>query len=287
MNKSAGIYKEYKKHFLLDEGKLRKFYDVIREHAQKLSEPYLIKIRVQRQDDSFYETTDIGEVLTDENAAGRTIKLIGMELHRKPESQDEANQGDLDTKKASVLLIFDRYGEEKVAFQIREKERDWCFLMADELDSQIRRVLTKSPILGFFPSRLADPIVFFSLGALALFYLTFLTTRLSPILNADQIQSMTIDARTQKLLELAVEKHSSSSWVLPISLVVMALVFAFLGLRPISRVIEKMSRSVFYWGDIIPVHDAFEKRVLQIKWSVIVAFIVSLVASIIGALAIK
>ena len=283
MDKKAGIFKEYKKNFLLDEGKLRKFYDVISAHAKKLSEPCLIKISVRREDDSFYETPDIEEVVADENAAGRTIKLIAMELHRKPQSQDEPGQTDLDRKKAYVILIFDRYGKEKVAFHIQGKNRDWCFLLADELDSQVCRVLTTSQIFGVFSSYLLDPIVFFSLGAIALFYFIFLSSHLSPILNADQIQSMTIDARTQKLLELAVEKHSQSGWLLPITMIVMALVLAFLGFRPISRIMEKMSRSVFYWGDIISVHDAFERRVLQIKWGVIVAFIVSLVASIIGA----
>jgi len=240
MNMKAGIYKEYKKHFLLDEGKLRKFCDVIREHADKLSEPYLIKLRVQRQDDSFYETTDIEEVLGDENAAGRTIKLIAMELHREPESQADTKASDLDSKKAYVLLLFSRFSEEKIAFHIQEKHRSWCFLLADELDSQIRRVLTKSPILGYFPQRLVDPIIVFILSAAALFYLGFLGTRLSPILSVDQIQSMTIDARTQKLLEMAVERHSSSSWILPITMVVMALLLTFLGLRPISRLLEKM-----------------------------------------------
>jgi len=287
MNKKAGIYKEYKKHFLVDEGKLRKLYNIIREYGDKLAVPYLIKMTVRRMDKSFYETTEIDEVLADENADGRTIEFITMELHRKAESNDNIKETDFDRRKASIILILDRHDKEKVFFSIQGKNRDWCFLLADELDSNIRRVLTKSPILGNYPLAFVDLFVFIVLTGLLLFYLAFSITTTPPTLSVDQILSMTIDARTQKLLEMAVNRDSDILWFGPIMLVITAVMMTFIGLRPFSRLFAKMSRSVFYWGDVAPLHDAFEKRVSLIKWGVFIAFLVSFGASIISALMIN
>lgn len=120
-----------------------------------------------------------------------------------------------------------------------------------------------------------------------LLYLVCLGFRLSPTLTPDEIQALTVDERTQRILEMVSTKHDRSDWLLPITLVVMAPVMAVIGLRPFSRILQQSSRSVFYWGDTVPIHDAFERRITRVEWGVGVAFVVSLLASMVGGIMLK
>lgn len=288
MSDKAGMYREYKQHFILDEAMLRKINDVLRSHASRLKDLTFIRLHVKREDDSFYETTDIAEVLADSNTPSKAIKLLALEVHREADRADAKSLPDIDRKKALAIVVFDRFGkDDKVSFVVQEKERDWCFLLADELDAQIKRLIQKGVLPLSFPPYLIDPIVFFTGGAIALLYLAYLGTKLSPPFSPEQIQAMTQEDRVTRILELVSKKQSKSDWIMPITWVVMAVVFVFLGLRPISRLVEKMSRSVFYWGDMAKIHDAYRARMVQIKWGVAVAFVVSLIASIVAAVMMK
>lgn len=284
MSERVGIRKTYKKHFTLDEAKLRRIVDIVREHAKKLTDQTFLKFYVERENDAFYETRSIDEVLDDDNALGRSIRTLTIELHKEP---TEENTGKPESeRKPLVFVAFASFREEKVVFFIEEKDRDWCFLLADELDTQIKRVLKSVPLL-LIPKEYIDMIVFFTLGGLILLYLMFLGLRVPPAFTLDQIKTMTTDERTVELLSLAVKQHSTSGLILPIFMLLYALVWGVIALRPIERILGKMSRSVFYWGDMAPIHDQFERKILHLKWGVCIAFVVSLAATIVGALLLK
>ena len=96
MSERAGIRKEYKKHFTLDEGKFRRIVDVVRQHAVRLADETFIRFYIEREDNAFFETQSIDEVLADDNTPGRAIRTVAIELHKtipdeenrhKPESE--------------------------------------------------------------------------------------------------------------------------------------------------------------------------------------------------------
>lgn len=277
MAEKAGIYKEYKKHFFLDETKLRKIYDVLREYSKKLNNQNYIKFHAIREDDSFYETKDIDEVLADDNTPGLSIRTLGIEMHREVSESGKVDYED-EKRDAIAFVVFQRFQEEKFIMRIQEKQRDWCFLLADDIDTQVQRTLRRKSLVSFIPPRFIDGVVLFLFLSILFFSLTYLSAQGPPELTSEQIKIMAADERLQKILELMVKKHETRDWILPISLFFWSFCFAFLGLRPISRLLKKISRSVFYWGDMIAVNDRYEKRVSHIKWGIIVAFIVSLLA---------
>ena len=113
MSTRAGTYKEYKSNFHLDEGKLRKISDVVKNHASKLPNKTYINYRVNREDESFYDTSTIDEVLADDNTPGRSIKLIGIELNNTEESVERERHFGPEQRKALVIIIFDRFGKDE------------------------------------------------------------------------------------------------------------------------------------------------------------------------------
>lgn len=61
MADSAGLLKECDDHFFLDETKIRKISSVIPEHATKLDENTKLSYYNDREDNAFFETTDLEE----------------------------------------------------------------------------------------------------------------------------------------------------------------------------------------------------------------------------------
>ena len=171
-------------------------------------------------------------------------------------------------------------------FFVAEKDRDWCLLLADELDSQIQRLLKNTPIL-VIPKEFIDVVAFFTVGGLALSYVMFMFSRTPPAFTPEQIEAMSSDQRTIELLSLAVKRQSASGWTYPFAMLIVAALYVAIGLRPIARILEKVSRSVFYWEDMAPIHDQFERKIFRLKWGVGIAFVVSLAASVAGALLLK
>lgn len=287
MRHTAGIAKDYCKHFLLDETKLRKVCDVIREHAGKLPYGTYIRFRINRENDSFYETTDLDEVFADDNAIGRSLSVLGLELHKEDEEGEENPVDPPEMRRALVIVVFSRLGNEKVDVIVQGENRDWCFIVADDIDSQIQRSLRPRSLLGKLPGRLIDPAVFVIVAGLLILGATLVQTSLSPALTADEIQVLTAEEQIAKILELVCAKTKRSELILPVTFLVTSCLMMILVFRPIHHLVKRSDRSVFYWGDVIPLHDAFEKRIARIKWGIGVGFIVSLIATIVGGIMLR
>jgi hypothetical protein len=283
MSLRAGIRREYSKHFTLDEGKLRRLCNVIREHSKNLGYGTYLQFYIEREKSAFYETRQIDEVLADDNAPGKAIRTLSIELHK--EIADKQIAPDAEAKPI-VNLVFYRFREEKVMFYVSGEDRDRCFLLAEELDSQVKRCLKKGRLLPI-PKELIDIVVFFTIGAFVLLFLVYLSSRVTPELTSEEISAMNIEQKTGKILEMLSKKYSKSDYLVPIMWIVMAISMAIIGLKPLARILDKASRSVFYWGDMIAVHNAFEKKILRVKWGIVIAFVVSLVASIVTTLVVR
>ena len=285
MNNRAGLRKEYKKHFTIDEAKLRRIADIIREHSKKLEDKTYLKFYVERENDAFYETQNIDEVLADDNVLGQSIRIVLIELLKETPDVSNGNKPESE-QKLLAYIAFSRFRNIKVGFFVADKDRDWCFLLADELDTQINRLLKKVPFL-FIPLESIDIITFFGLGGLILGYLIFLASQTPPAFTLEEIKAMSIDERTVEVLSLAVNGQSASGYIAPIMLIGVALIFILISLKPVERILGKLSRSVFYWGDMAQLHNQFESWIFRLKWGICIAFVVSLAASIAGAFLLK
>jgi len=104
-----------------------------------------------------------------------------------------------------------------------------------------------------------------------------------PALTSAQIAGMSQDESMHKVLELLVSRERYGVIALQASmLITMAVMIVLIEVRPLARLIQKMSHSVFYWGDMVQIHDHFQKLVSKVRWGIVIAFIVSLIASLVG-----
>jgi hypothetical protein len=276
MKERTGISKSYQKHFCLDETKLRKIVEVFRKYSEKIKENTYLTYFVRREDNSYYETQNIDLIIDDDNTKGKSIQRLVISLLKSPIDEAKKSKDSKDENIAFVSFMSDK--DDKATFSIEEKERDWCFLFSDELDSQIQRTLTKYA-LSFFKSRIIEIATLLFVGAILVFCVSALTIK-EPTLPLDAIQKMTTEMKIQKLLELHTQEQNKINWFIPLLMVSWSLILASIEIRPISRIYEKFYRSVFYWGDMKTDFDRFKNRVNYIKWGIIIAFIVSLLAGI-------
>lgn len=282
MSKKAGIYKEYLKNFKLDEPKLRKICDVMQTHSEKISEETYLHFYVSQEDNSFYETYDIEDIIKDDNVPGKSIRRLLISVVKGTVDDKEISDGKRQENTiAHCAFTRDRY--EKVSYSIQEKERAWCYLLADDLDSQIQRTLQKS-FLTTVSGLKIDFSIFLILMALALLAFSFFGTRSEPLVPLDSIPTMTNEMILQTLIEHEVKTSMDVNWIAPLFMVSVAVFMILLQLNPISALIKKLNKSVFYWGDMKIDFDNFSAKVKRIKWGVGIAFFVSVSSGIIVAL---
>jgi len=282
MAKAAGISKEYVTPFNLDEQKLSKLVEVIKEHAKKLPFETYIELLVGREDNSYYITNELQEVLTDENTQSKSINNLIIELHKTVPDPSQASVPP--SKRTPLASILFSITKKKVVWNVEGPDRGWAFLVADDLGTQSQRVLTKTVPL-FFLSRAFDSIVFISLGTIAIALILWFAWPFPSRFSNDQIVNMTTEQRTIELLKISSSRVRIADLAILGPPFIYPIIILLIYLRPLSRALAKTYTSVFYWGDMVPVYDGNAKKLSQIKWGVIIAFIVSLLGSILaGAL---
>lgn len=233
---------------------------------------------VKREDNSFYDTKIIEDVLKDDNIPGKAIKTLIISLMK--EHPDKESQAFDSEDKTIVYVGFTQDRDVKVSLGVEEKKRDWCFLLADDLDTQVQRTLKKRSV-PFFSSRTFETMVFFIIGAFLMLLLSFAYTSKSLDITMESIQTMTIELKIQKILEILSKQEARVNWFLPSIMFTWVLIFALIEIRPISRIIEKLNCSVFYWGDMKTIYDNFINKVKRFKWGIVIALIISILAGLI------
>jgi hypothetical protein len=272
MADQAGLIKRFDQNFVLDETKLRRVAAILAEYRDKLSQEAYIQYYVERENDSYWETRSVDDVLSDDNAVGREIRVVNAAIYPDP---------DKPTSHAAVIS-FARYKETRISIGIAHENRDWCFLLGDDLDAQARRCLKPRP-LKLLTTRAADnafvSVVWMSLLVWAL----WLAMRQPPEYTDAEILRMTVPDQTRAILRLAVKRDQTNLWVPFVMFLIPVVWFVSLEARPISRLFKRIDQSVFYWGDAAPRFDLLQERLTWAKWGVGVAFVVSVAASVVAA----
>lgn len=137
---TSGISKRYRKPFLLDEDSLRRFQASIEKAAKELEVPTTLIFHVERDDDRYYETTNVDEVLSDPNVRDKKISFLGLGLRYTDEPKDTPwrprwiVQVNFLKGRQSALRNLDL-----VEIKIGTENKSWALLLADELQSQVER----------------------------------------------------------------------------------------------------------------------------------------------------
>lgn len=281
MTIKAGLFKEYENNFILDESKLRKIVNLIEEFSKKLKKETYILYIVNRKDNSQYETKNIEDILADDNIPEKCITSLGIKLKEKF-SDKKDYELTTDQQRPIVIIAFTLFRYPKIEFGVTGENRDWCILLTDELDNQIKRILIKSPF-SFLSYRYIDFIIFPILIAVGSIVLFFIAQEVKPLLSIGQIKSLTMEERSIKILEILASKKPTNDFLIyPVMMIASAIMFVILEIKPLNKLFNKIFRSVFHWGDMARVYDKDEKLYNSIKWIIIIGFIISLIASIIA-----
>jgi len=258
MSLKSGTYRNYGKAFVLDEDTLRRIEGLLSKHAADYPEPLELVFHIEREDDRFYETHILADVLADPNSTTKKINLLAIELRLKPIGT-ETPSGNREAP--VVALVFDMQTElgqvrRQVMLRIRSPHRTWALLVADDIEPQIQRTFRARRTPRFL-------LLLFLIPAGFGFY------RLSQLFK----NQATV---------------SSTDFVLAIITVSIFAVF-LASYMSVARIISGVPRwfrfcfgpcSAFLWGAEIDVYQEREGIRKNILWVVIVGFIVSLAASL-------
>jgi hypothetical protein len=276
MKDVSGIFKEYAQNFVLDEAKFRRIVDVIRDAAKNLKRDTFLRFHIHRKNSSFYETRDIDAVLKDDNAPPKEIKAIYIELYDSSPSPDAIHYADQE-KRPIVGIAFVPDKEMRIRLRVSDEDRDWCFVLADELDAQLRRTL-KWSAPAFCRSRRFDALVIFVLiSGLAIWSTNHLDAGLSP-----DLKTLTLDNKLDLIIKLCQPSTKMPRWLFGGLVFGMLTGLVILEENYFSKMISWFDRSVFYWGDSRVAYDRLKNRLYIFVWIIGAGLIVALMANFIS-----
>ena len=263
--RSAGLFKSFNKTFTLDEGSLRKLNGTLKEYAQKLGTEYIVRFTAYRQDDSFYETEDVETILADENCKTRKIKRLLLRI-----TKGGSPSVPLKDDSSVTFVDFDMTDSKPIRIQIRSENRDWCYLLLQDIEVTVEKVtqgrlsiLLRHPLFSLVLAivvAIALPLFFYySFGWLSYAQFKALKPASDPNFSiADAYRSLAFQLR-----------------LVHIFLAAFVLLMLLVALR-IDNLIKRLSIGpVFYWGDQIVACDRKRDILQKLFWGVIVALIIT------------
>lgn len=236
-----------------------------------------MSIYISRENDSFFETTNIEKIFSEENTSGKEIKSLSLDIVTKNEEVNSSK------KKEKAIIAFNGSSEKDVKINIitTYKSRDWCLLLIDELDGQVKRIL-KGKAVSLTKAKILDFI--FALALFSVLLIGIAWDANKPQIDTAQILSKSLEEKINFLVEQSTSNKSNKVlWYLPGMTFVMLSLILIIELKPITRIVRSSNISAFYWGDATQKYDAYVDKREKIKWGVIIAFVVSVAASVVAA----
>ncbi len=258
MNLKSGISKELKRQFIVDENSLIRIKGVLDKSAESLEKPAQVVFHVEREDDRFYETTKLDDVISDPNISGKKITLVGLEI-REDQLDKESRRDWI----ARVIFLAERKLGAKfketneIHIEISTNDKVWALLLADELEPQIERTINRSKMPRW-------PLV--GLGAFGVYGFIKLYFFVKEKLPIDQIETFKPVIATVLFIPFLY-----SLWI-----------FVFSGIMGNQNWLIKLigPESVFLWGEEEKRFNEREQTRKNLFWAVMVAFVVSALASV-------
>jgi len=260
MNLTSGLSKRYKKEFVLDEDALRRFHGVLEKSVRDISFPANVVFHIEREDDRYYETTDIEEVLSDPNISGKRVTVVSIELRPEvPENDKNSQHSDWKAMVEYSLRELCPFSDpDEIRIRIATHDKNWALLLADELEPQVQRTLKAKHTPRWL---------------ICLFLIPFLFLVWRGIVWS-----------VSKLWGTAADMLN---FLMPMGLafVVVGILWLFCDMSPWWFRKAFGPEAAFLWGEEAQSYANREQTRRNIQWGVLVAFLVSLVAGIVVAIA--
>lgn len=244
----SGTEKAYKKAFVLDSDALYRLIGIFEKYKAELKSPSSVVFHVSRDDELYYETTEIQNVLTDPNVGKRAIYYFSIDIRNAdPNKKPQPWERDFIAR-----INFHRDRRIKVGMWIDAEDRKWALLLADELDPQIVRLFKCTQVPNWL---------------LVLFYLSIGT-----------IATIWIPRLVGIHYVLDVLLNTVALFIWP-SILILSII-TYTASRPnwLAKIIGP--ESVFLWGDQSDEYLKRERIRTNILWGIVVAFIVSIIANV-------
>ena len=250
----SGIHKEYKKDFVLTEDIVHRIVEILKKAAKNLGYNTAIVFYVYKKDDRFYETLDVEEPLRDPNVLDKEIVLFRIELRNtNPERKPEPWEYDW-----IVSIEFAKEENKPILVKIYGEDKGWALLLADEIEPHVIRSQVRNGISDFILIPLYTSLSFLGFNSL------------SSVIGKSPIPNGLVYAMQ--------------------ALIILAVVAASLVTLNIWKRRAKFLRnyigpeSVFLWGAQSSSYRSRQTIRHSIFWSVIIGFLVSLVANAVFAI---
>jgi len=261
MNLTSGLSRRYRQAFLLDEDGLRRFHGLLKKAANDLAFPTDVVFHIEREDDRYYETADIEEVLADPNIPGKRVTLVRIELRpQEPQNQEDSQHSDWMVMVVYSLRERDRPfpDPDEVLIRIATHDKNWALLLADDLEPQVQRTFKAKRTPRWLIGLLLIPFLFLLLRGVVCD-----TSKRGGLSPEFIVITLAIGVMLMVLLWMSFRLHSVPQWF----------VKAF------------GPEAAFLWGEEAQSYPSREQTRRNIQWGVIIAFLASLVAGIVVALA--
>lgn len=283
------IKKRYRNRFVLDEGKLRKIAATIAAFQLPAEHSWRPSFEAIRHDGTEHRFSSLDDVFADTNSGRRAIRKIRLEYRCQ---RDDGRYPDSELPRCTVVFDaeFSSWGD-TVTAELVNMEKVPALLLADELDLQISRALQPArPIVATFGETFDWLLPGLILAAIVM--VIGLRTESAPspppwinLSTEEKLNQLLVYASRDKLLGRSpLFLLGAAGAIVLISVVVVG---AFAGLRVFGRLAERLAFSCFYWGDQMVPHDRHVRLVSNIGWVVVTGFLVSLIAGVIVAVAMR
>lgn len=226
---------------VVDEKELRRLDEIIKE-ALKDGTELRLEYDLKFSDGSLIETSDINEIVLEENPKNRQIKYIGISASSEKLS-----------KKISISLGKKNWVYENVSFSISGDSRDWVYLTSSKIEERIKNL---KQWYSIFPK--IDPFLIL----IAIFVLIQIYAGLQP--------------KKETTKGVTIFEFSEIIFILLIAFGLLILTYKLIK-RGYSYLFPLV---VFRIGDGIKCHDDIVKLRGQILWGVIISLIVSVSAGL-------
>lgn len=267
---NSEIKKEYKHLFFLDEGKLRKIVDMLTQFASKKDFQYEIYFDVSHSDHSIYKENELQKVLGDENVKGKEITELSICLKKVEKEYSWRNEliCQIEFSKSSTPSSYDI----PIKYSIIDSDKNWSYGLAEELDIYLKRtIVAKKFEIGNFIKFIDQLLPFVLFGGVLFIIKSYFPIFTSPIGDFSLINVLFgFLVIFPFLLFISVKAFGGE-----------ILIIQFL----IKSFIEK--NSTFYWGDQIEHFNKSKQFKNNIKWVVIIGFLVSSIAGLVVAVLLK
>ena len=263
----AVIKEDFEKSFLLKEENIRRIHDIIKKRLNEKEEKDKLYFRVTRKDHLTYTEKDIGIILNESNSNSDKIEKIDFFVNNGKRQWND------------FQLTFDK--KDGIQFYFEHEDRDLAYLLYSDLKSYINSDVA---LLGKIEKR--EDLTYFIMMMIPLILLC-ITITAYPMLRNDTNILLDKGIESKDIIEklnalMLYNKYKVHDWGNAIAVGMTPLyIIAYFGFRWVKK--KYYPKNIFHLGKEIEKYEELLKGKSNFYWGVVVATIVSIVASVIYA----